>query len=196
MSLVTNCSVYKCTVPFLWLFSQMRVQALLFKRHCTEIDKISQDFLLTLRPGAIPNKFKEGKEWKRVRKTFNLSKTSQSCNKRYWRNIRKEVQAGRPHQHLGALNIWASFITLFVLYPHCNMTRYMQFSSFSQEKLIRRMLFYDKAILFITTSEKTQLAACGDHSYLSVAFLEAVLLLPFSLLNLSKERKKMCETVI
>lgn len=58
------------------------------------------------------------------------------------------------------------------------------------------MLFYDKAILFITTSEKTQLAACGDHSYLSVAFLEAVLLLPFSLLNLSKERKKMCETVI
>lgn len=73
----------------------------------------------------------------------------------------------------------------------------MQFSSFIQEKLIRRMLFYSKAftgdhniIQFITTSEKTQQAARGDHSYLSVLILEKVLLLPLSLLNLFKESAK------
>lgn len=53
------------------------------------------------------------------------------------------------------------------------------------------MLSYSKAFMggnntvqFITLSEKTQQAACGNHCYLSVVFLETVLLLSSSLLNL------------
>lgn len=54
------------------------------------------------------------------------------------------------------------------------------------------MLFYSEdftgghnTVQFITPTEKTQQAACGDRCYLSVVFLETVLLLPLSLLSLS-----------
>lgn len=74
------------------------------------------------------------------------------------------MQAGSLHNTWSIKHVNLS-IAQFVLYPHCNMTRYVQFPSFVQEKFIRRMLLSSKASTAGFCSllqQRAQQAACAD----------------------------------